>query len=108
MTLVAAMALQNATYRTHLAHTPPSTIMTGTTTQMMLDLADMLHGLQPEIAQATRARFKRLTGNVIVFAAGCALAAVLYGQANTWSFCVLPLLGLATLTIRGEIDDADR
>jgi len=108
MTLVAAMALQNATYRTHLAHTPPSTIMTGTTTQMMLDLADMLHGLQPEIAQATRARFKRLTGNVIVFAGGCALAAVLYGQANTWSFCVLPLLGLATLTIRREIDDADR
>jgi uncharacterized membrane protein YoaK (UPF0700 family) len=106
MTLVAAMALQNATYRTHLAHTPPSTIMTGTTTQLMLDLADMLHGLRPEIAAATRARVKRLTTSVVVFAAGCGLAALLYAKVNTWCFCVLPLLGLATLTTRKEINDA--
>lgn len=106
MTLVAAMALQNATYRTHLAHTPPSTIMTGTTAQVMLDLADILHGLRPEIAVATRARFKRLTTSVVVFAAGCGLAALLYGKVNTWCFCVLPLLGLATLTTRKEISDA--
>jgi uncharacterized membrane protein YoaK (UPF0700 family) len=107
MTLVAAMALQNASYRTHLAHTPPSTIMTGTTTQLMLDLADMLHGLKPEIAAATRARFRRLTTSVVVFAAGCGLAALLYAQVNKWCFCVLPLIGLATLTIRKEIADAD-
>ena len=107
MTLVAAMALQNATYRTHLAHTAPSTIMTGTTTQLMLDLADMLHGLGPEAAAATRARFKRLTTSVVVFAAGCGLAALLYAKVNTWCFWVLPLLGLGTLTIRNEINDAD-
>ena len=108
MTLVAAMALQNATYRTHLAHTAPSTIMTGTTTQLMLDLADMLHGLPPETAAATRARFKRLTTSVVVFAAGCALAALLYAKVNAWCFCVLPFLGLAALTFRREINDADR
>lgn len=106
MTLVAAMALQNATYRTHLAHTAPSTIMTGTTTQLMLDLADMLHGLGPETFAATRARFKRLTTSVAVFAAGCGLAALLYAKVNTWCFFVLPLLGLVTLTIRHEISDA--
>jgi len=108
MTLVAAMALQNATYRTHLAHTPPSTIMTGTTTQLMLDLAEVLHGPRPEIAAATRARVKRLTVSVLMFAAGCGLAALLYAKVNTWCFSVLPLLGLATLTSRNEIDDADK
>src|SRR5580693_6548591 len=44
MTLVAAMAVQNAAHRVHLASMPPSTIMTGTTTQIMLDLADVIHG----------------------------------------------------------------
>lgn len=108
MTLVAAMALQNATYRTHLAHTPPSTIMTGTTTQLMLDLADILHGLEPCTAAATRARFRRLTTSVVVFAAGCAFAALLYAKVNAWCFCVLPLFGLAALSFRREIIDADR
>jgi uncharacterized membrane protein YoaK (UPF0700 family) len=108
MTLVAAMALQNATYRTHLAHTPPSTIMTGTTTQLMLDLADILHGgLTAESLAATRARFKRLTTSVVVFASGCGLAALLFGQISTWCFWVLPLCGLAALMTRKEINDAD-
>jgi uncharacterized membrane protein YoaK (UPF0700 family) len=35
MLLVMAMALQNAAHRAHLSHTPPSTVMTVTTTQIM-------------------------------------------------------------------------
>jgi uncharacterized membrane protein YoaK (UPF0700 family) len=107
MTLVAAMAMQNAAYRAHLAHTPPSTIMTGTTTQIMLDLADVLHGLRPELAAATRARLLRLTLSVAVFAAGCGLAALLYAKFSNWCFCVLPVLGLCTLMMRAQIADAD-
>lgn len=107
MVLVAAMAVQNAAHRAHLAHTPPSTVMTGTTTQVMLDLGDMLHGLRPEIAAATRTRFRRMTLSVAAFAAGCALAALLYAALDKWCFCVLPLLGLATLMMRAEISDAD-
>jgi uncharacterized membrane protein YoaK (UPF0700 family) len=42
MDLVAAMVVQNAARRIHLASAPPSTLMTGTTTQVMIDLADML------------------------------------------------------------------
>jgi uncharacterized membrane protein YoaK (UPF0700 family) len=45
MVLVAAMAVQNAARRIHLASDPPSTLMTGTTTQVMIDLADMLQWL---------------------------------------------------------------
>ena len=43
MVLVGAMAIQNAFHRVHLPSVPPSTIMTGTTTQVMIDLADRIH-----------------------------------------------------------------
>lgn len=107
MTLVAAMAMQNAAHRAHLSHTPPSTVMTGTTTQIMLDLAEILHGMRPEAAAVTWARLERLTLSVAVFAAGCGLAALIYTHLGTWCFCALPVLGLCTLALRTEIAQAD-
>jgi uncharacterized membrane protein YoaK (UPF0700 family) len=107
MTLVAAMAMQNAAHRAHLAHTPPSTVMTGTTTQIMLDLAEMLHGVRPEIAAITRARLAHLSLSVAVFAAGCGLAALGYAYLGKWCFVVLPVLGIGTLALRAEIAEAD-
>lgn len=107
MTLVAAMAMQNAAHRAHLSHTPPSTVMTGTTTQIMLDLAEIVHGVRPEAAAVTWARLERLTLSVAVFAAGCGLAALTYTQLGTWCFCVLPVLGICTLALRAEIAQAD-
>jgi uncharacterized membrane protein YoaK (UPF0700 family) len=44
MIFVAAMTIQNAAHRAHLASAPPSTIMTGTTTQIMIDLGDVIMG----------------------------------------------------------------
>src|SRR5262249_46298229 len=38
------MAIQNAASRVHLPKAPPTTIMTGTSTQLMLDLADLAAG----------------------------------------------------------------
>lgn len=107
MTLVTAMAMQNAAHRAHLAHTPPSTIMTGSTTQIMLDLAELLHGVRPEVAAITRARLERLTLSVAVFATGCGLAALIYTHAGKWCFAVLPVLGVCTLMLRTEIAAAD-
>jgi uncharacterized membrane protein YoaK (UPF0700 family) len=107
MTLVAAMAMQNAAHRVHLAHTPPSTVMTGTTTQIVLDLADMLYGLRREAAADTRARLKRMTLSVAVFATGCGLAALLYAQMSKWCFCVLPVIGVCTLMMRADIAAVD-
>ena len=40
LTLVSAMAIQNAAQRIHLGSSPPTTLMTGTTTQVMIDAAD--------------------------------------------------------------------
>ncbi|WP_245306738.1 MULTISPECIES: DUF1275 family protein [unclassified Rhizobium] len=48
MTLVSAMAIQNAVLGAHFPEAPPATLMTGTTTQIMLDLADLLAGAKGE------------------------------------------------------------
>ena len=42
LTLVSAMAIQNATQRIHFGASPPTTLMTGTTTQIMIDVADLM------------------------------------------------------------------
>ncbi len=54
MALVSAMAIQNGLHKAHLPKAPPSTLMTGTTTQIMLDLADLL--ADPNFEQVTAAR----------------------------------------------------
>jgi uncharacterized membrane protein YoaK (UPF0700 family) len=107
MSLVAAMAIQNAVHRVHLASAPPSTIMTGTTTQIMLDLGDLLHGLAPDKAKATRERLARLTMSVVAFAAGCTLGALLYAWLSVLCFWVPPALVLGALAMRTALVDAD-
>ncbi|MEO8524182.1 MAG: DUF1275 family protein [Caldimonas sp.] len=97
MTLVAAMAIQNAAHRIHLTSAPPTTLMTGTTTQVMIDLSDMFRGLPVEGSDATRARLKKMTASVLVFAAGCALAAVAYTYFRLWCFILPPVIMVATV-----------
>src|SRR5205823_13980376 len=60
MILVATMAIQNTAQRAHLANAPPSTIITGTTTQSMLDLGDLTQGFAPATPKATRARLTQM------------------------------------------------
>lgn len=91
MTLVAAMAIQNAAHRVHLAAAPPTTLMTGSTTQIMIDLADLLRGETKERGAIT-ARLRRTAIAVGAFAAGCAAAALLYARFNVWCFVVPPVI----------------
>ena len=93
MTLVSAMAIQNAVHRTHLASAPPTTLMTGTTTQIMLDLADLLYGVQSEAAAVARTRLAKMSASVAAFALGCAAGAVLYALFGDRCFLVPPALG---------------
>jgi uncharacterized membrane protein YoaK (UPF0700 family) len=92
MTLVSAMALQNAVHRVHLGSAPPSTLMTGTTTQIMLDIADLIHGVPDEQKSAIHGRLSRMSLAVLAFAVGCAAAALLYAFTSMWCFVVPPLL----------------
>jgi len=106
LALVAGMAVQNALQRVHLGSAPPTTMMTGTTTQLMLDVADVLHGLPGDQRAATRSRMARMGGAVLTFALGCAVAAVLYRFAGMWCFAVPPLLVLAALCHSDTAADA--
>lgn len=96
LTLVAGMAFQNALQRVHLAKLPPTTMMTGTTTQIMLDVGDLVHGMPTEQAQETHQRLARMIKAVAAFAVGCASGALVFYFAGTWCFAVPAVIaGLA-------------
>ncbi|AZO06047.1 MULTISPECIES: YoaK family protein [unclassified Mesorhizobium] len=103
MILVSAMAVQNAAHRVHLASLPPSTLMTGTTTQIMLDLADLIYGSSAADTAASRSRLARMSGMVAVFALGCGTAALLHVQIGVWSFAAPPVVALLALIVRGSV-----
>ena len=96
MTLVAAMALQNAIHRVHLAKSPPSTLMTGTSTQMMLDIADLLGGASKEERATLRVRLSDMSASVGLFAVGCGLGALAILWVNMFAFIIPPMVSLAS------------
>lgn len=95
--LVVAMAIQNAFHRIHLANYPPTTIMTGTTTQAMLDLADLFHGVPADKKPAVTARVSNLLNGIVAFALGCAAAAVTYAHVKEWVFIGAPIFAAMTI-----------
>jgi uncharacterized membrane protein YoaK (UPF0700 family) len=99
MVLVAAMAIQNAVHRIHLGSSPPSTLMTGTTTQIMIDLADKMYARAGEKGQSG-SRLAQMSTNVLVFAIGCGAAALLYARFSVWCFVLPPILGVLSLVTR--------
>jgi uncharacterized membrane protein YoaK (UPF0700 family) len=99
---IAAMAIQNATQRVHFAGVPPTTLMTGNTTQAVMDAVDLFHGLPPEQAAAVRARLRRLLRGILAFAVGCAAAAGLYAYVGFYGLAVPVLVGAATAFMRIE------
>lgn len=92
---IAGMAIQNAVQRVHYGTMPPTTLMTGNTTQAALDAVDLLHGGGSDPA-ATRARFGRTVTSIAWFAGGCALGAALYYWIGFWSLAVPVAVGAAT------------
>jgi uncharacterized membrane protein YoaK (UPF0700 family) len=97
---IAAMALQNGIQRVHLTHLPPTTLMTGNTTQVVLDAVDLLMGRGDQAAM--RARFRRMSVSIVGFAAGCAVAALLYAFAGFWCLCVPVAVGGVTAIMRAH------
>jgi uncharacterized membrane protein YoaK (UPF0700 family) len=74
--------------------------MTGTTTQIMIDLADIMQAPTPDNPQRPGARLLGMSANIGVFAAGCAAAALLYAHVGVWCFVIPPMLGAAALFLR--------
>src|SRR5215470_7226855 len=84
MVLVAAMAIQNAVHRIYLGSAPPSTLMTGTTTQIMIDVADII--VRGDNEGRASARSSKMMLNVLMFAIGCGAAALLFMRFEMWCF----------------------
>lgn len=97
LTLVVAMAIQNAFHRIHLSNYPPSTVMTGTTTQAMLDIADLFHGVSPEAKPTLTARLSSLIDSIVAFGLGCGAAALIYAHFKEWVFVGAPFFGAITV-----------
>jgi uncharacterized membrane protein YoaK (UPF0700 family) len=105
MTLVAAMAIQNAVHRVHFTGMPPSTVMTSTTTQLMIDIADLLAGAAAETRLTIRSRVQRASAAVAVFVTGCAAAALGLALVNVWCFIVPPAIALVALLLHLFVPD---
>lgn len=99
---VAGMAIQNAVQRVHLAALPPTTLMTGNTTQVVLDAVDLLSGKTGNDTAAVRARFGRMLRAIVWFAAGCGVAALLYYFVGFWCLAVPAAVGTATAILRDQ------
>ncbi|WP_425905696.1 YoaK family protein [Nitrobacter sp. TKz-YC02] len=99
MILVCAMAIQNAAHRVYLPKAPPSTLMTGTTTQVMLDLADLLSGAASQQQRSDiRGRLRKMVPNIVAFAAGCGVAALIFIGFGLRAFLLPPLVAIAIVT----------
>lgn len=99
---IAAMAVQNAVQRVHLGNLPPTTLMTGSTTQVTIDAIDLLTGAGPEPAAKIRARFVRLALSILYFAVGCAASAMLYWLVGFWCLAVPVAVGAAAAMMPTE------
>jgi uncharacterized membrane protein YoaK (UPF0700 family) len=107
MLLVIAMAIQNAAHRLHFPSAPPTNMMTGTTTQIMLDLGDLAQATAPETAAKIRPRLARTAVALWAFATGCGLGALLYAVAGIWCFAMPPLLALGSIYLAVQPPQAE-
>jgi uncharacterized membrane protein YoaK (UPF0700 family) len=111
MTLVSAMAIQNAAHRVHLPKAPPSTLMTGNTTQIMLDVADMIRGIPSESRAATIERIKKMSVSVASFAGGCGAAALLFTLVGERCFLIPAIIAFTAFRLapaKDELEARDR
>jgi uncharacterized membrane protein YoaK (UPF0700 family) len=93
---IAAMAIQNAVQRVHLASLPPTTIMTTNTTQAVLDAVDLWRGDPGSDRAAVKARFGRTIRGITRFAIGCAVAAASYFWTGLWCLALPALVAMIT------------
>jgi uncharacterized membrane protein YoaK (UPF0700 family) len=97
---ISAMALQNALQRVHLSSLPPTTLMTGSTTQATIDAVDLLAGTAAGDAAAVRTRLSRVAVSVLLFAAGCAAGALLFWLTGFWCLALPVIIGGVAAVMR--------
>ena len=96
---VMAMSIQNAVQRAHLAKDPPTTILTGTTTQFAIDLADRLMKRRDAVLPERRERFRGLARAIASFGIGAMSAAAGFHFAG-FACLVIPVAVMAYVALR--------
>lgn len=97
MLAVAGMGLQNAVGRLCLGHLAPTTVMTVSVSQAVIDATDLLLGTAADLDQTCR-RLRQVLPAIAAFAAGALCGA--YGIAHLAFGCItLPLTVLIALII---------
>lgn len=91
---VAAMAVQNAQSRIVLTDHVPTTIMTGNSTQVIIDLVELRSASADKVA-AAKNRLRKMVPAIAAFAAGAVSGAYAYVQASYWCLAVPILILLA-------------
>ncbi|AJP58272.1 permease [Pandoraea vervacti] len=97
---VAALAIQNAIGRLVLSDLAPTTIMTGNTTQIVIDMVELASGNCGD-GSAAKARLRKMLPALAAFAVGAVFGGFAYHGAGFW--CVLlPVVLLVALAIANE------
>ena len=74
--------------------------MTGTTTQVMIDLADRIHAPNGAEDLSGARRLVQMSRSMLCFAIGCGAAALLYNRVGIKCFVVPPIVGSLLLIVR--------
>jgi len=101
---IAAMAVQNDMQRVHLPDLPATTFMTGNATDATVGAIGLLTGDKPAQTKSFRAHSGRMALNLVAFAAGCAVSALLYWAYGFWCLAapLVVLLAAAALIRAGD------
>lgn len=98
---VTAMAIQNAIGRLRMASAPPTTVMTGNVTQLVMDAIELRRGTAPPEA---RWRAGRMLRSILAFTLGCAASAGLYAMAGLLCLALPLAVAAWAALLRVEIE----
>lgn len=96
---IAAMAVQNDMQRVHLPDLPATTFMTGNATDTTVGAIGMLTGDKPAQTKSFRTNAGRMALNLVAFAGGCAVSALLYWAFGFWCLAAPIILVLAAAAL---------
>ena len=94
MLAVVAMGLQNALMRLELSALPPTTVMTGNVTQVVIDLVAAHGAAAPGAVQVARLRIRKQAPGLLAFAGGAAAGALVFAWVGLLSLAIPALLCL--------------
>ncbi|MEJ2377306.1 MAG: YoaK family protein [Pseudolabrys sp.] len=103
---IAAMAVQNDMQRVHLPGVAPTTFMTGNATHATVGAVGILTGDEPAHSKLYRTMLRCTGINVLAFAAGCAVSALLYWAVGFWCLALPLVVALIATGLIRAIDPA--